>query len=510
MAISNKDYQQNVSTQKPLEDAEKKPKRNQQWQLALFMGIIVTLGSAIGISYLEGVQKFYVLGILFGLSVAVVLFFRPYLGAYLIIFTTFTNLSDLFTESGLPSINQPLVAALLLVVIANVIFSPEKLVPLTRISRIEWALIAYFFVVSLSFAVAENQETAYLSTLRLLKNIVIVFTVFITLNTRRKIRTAIDTMIVTSVILSLLGIFVSLTNSDFTFWGLAQQSDIGQLTGEGAFRYGGPIGLANVWGQVLVVLLPYYIYRFLGENNRPIVKGFMLFAIAVGLLAIVLTGSRGAFVALLVITPIILIELNLKSSNIITLLGIGILIFVLLPTSYTGRFLNLLSGENEAGQSIGTDEAVLGRIDKMRAGIEMTKDHPFLGVGIGNYGENYWEYAEKLGLEPDVINIQSEEGQRDAHSLYIEIASETGLFGLATFLLFVGFLVAGVFKVLRLTKAANTDSNWRYWLAPIYISMIAYLVSGVFLHGIVFRWWWIIAGLALSAIHLTEERFRGN
>jgi len=506
MAISDQEYSQKDTPTKI--DLKKESKRNQQWQLVLFIGIVVTLAAAIGVSYLQGIQKFYIVAVVFGLSLAVVLFFRPYLGAYLLVFTVFTNLSDLFTESGLPSINQPLVAALLLIVIANIIFSPEKLVPLNRISRIEWALVGYFIVVVLSFAVARNQTDAFADALRLLKNIIILFVIFFTLNNRTKLRSTMDILIISTTVLSVLGILVSLTNTEFTFWGLAQQSDIGQVTGEGASRYGGPIGLSNVWGQVLVVLLPYYLYRFIGAKNNLVTRAFAFFAVGANLLAIFLTGSRGAFIALLVIIPFILLELNLKVPNIFLVGVAGLLVFLLLPATYTSRFVSLLSGENESGQSIGSDEAVVGRLEKMQAGLEMAKDNPFLGVGIGNYNENYWDYAEKLGLEPGITNIQSEEGTRDAHSLYVEIVSETGLFGLGTFLVFAGFLLAGVYKVLQTTKKLNSDSNWRYWLAPIYISLIAYLVSGLFLHGIVFRWWWIIAGLALSAIHLTEYRFR--
>ena len=503
-SYESKQTDDNKNSTAPKSPSQKK----QMWNLVLFVGIVITLGSAIAISYLEGVQKFYVIGIILGLSLAVILFLRPYLGAYLLVFTVFTNLSDLFTESGLPSINQPLVAVLLFVVLANMIFSPDKLVPLNKISRIEWSLAAYFLVVLLSIAVANDQNQAFDDALRLLKNIIILFTIFFTLNSRAKLRGAIDVLIYTTTAVTVLGILVSITNSEFTFWGLAQQSEIGQETLEGASRYGGPIGLANVWGQVLVALLPYYVYRFIDEKKNPLVKLFMLGAIVACLLAIVLTGSRGAFVALLVIVPIILFELGFKLTNLIPLAGAGVLILLLLPSIYTSRFVNLLSGENEAGQSIASDEAVIGRLEKMRAGFEMTKDHPFLGVGIGNYGTNYWDYAEELGLEPSITDIQSEEAQRDAHSLYIEIASETGLFGLATFLLFSGFLLVGVLNVLQLTKSLTIDSSWRYWLAPISISLVGYLVSGIFLHGIVFRWFWIIAGLALSAIHLTEHRFR--
>lgn len=88
--------------------------------------------------------------------------------------------------------------------------------------------------------------------------------------------------------------------------------------------------------------------------------------------------------------------------------------------------------------------------------------------------------------------------------------AETGLFGISTFLLFLGFLLVDTYKILVLSKERLDDAKWKNWVAPLLFAMIAYMVSGIFLHGLVFRWFWIIASLALAAIHLTEFQYKNT
>jgi O-antigen ligase len=468
------------------------------------------VAASIGISYIQEIERFYIIGGIIGLVLAVTLFFKPELGAYLLIITVFSNMSDLFTESGLPSINKPLVALVMIVVVANLIFAPERLVPLNKISRVEWALLAYVLVVILSYGWAKDQELAYNAILRLVKNVVVLFTIFMTLNSRRKVRIAIRVLITTMTILVILGIIQNFIGSDFTFWGLAKRSTIGQATEQGTLRYAGPLGLSNVWGQVLVIVLPYFIYRAIGTKANTIQKLAMIFATFFTFLAILLTGSRGAFIGMLLVLPLIALELKIKTPTIFIGLAVATIIILVLPTEFTARFTTLVTGSGEAGGSLFQDEAVQGRVTKMKAGLAMFRDRPFFGVGVGNYPANYWDYADDLGFEPAATETQGEDGTRDPHSLYVEILSETGLAGAATFLIFIGFLLKDTYHVLTVSRGRLDDSRWKNWVAPVFFSLIAYVISAIFLHGIVFRWFYLVTALALSAIHLTEYQFKNT
>jgi len=488
----------------------KNAKSQNFWPTLLIGGLILTVAASIGISYLQEIQRYYIIGGVLALALSIILFFKPELGAYLLIITVFSNMSDLFTESGLPSINQPIVALMMIVVVANLIFAPERLVPLNRFSRVEWALLAYVLVVILTYSISKDQELAYNAIIRMVKNVAILFTMFLTLNSRRKVRIAIRVLISTMAILVVLGIIQNFLGSDFTFWGLAKRSTIGQATTDGTLRYAGPLGLSNVWGQVLVIVLPYFIYRAIGTRENSLQKLVMIVSTALIFLAILLTGSRGGFISMLVVIPLIAIELKVKIPTIFIGLAAATIVVIMLPSEFTSRFTSLLSGTGEAGENIFEEDAVVGRITKMRAGLAMFKDKPFFGVGVGNYPANYWDYADDLGFEQAATNIQSEEMTRDPHSLYIEILAETGLAGISTFIIFLGFLLYDTYRVLTVSRGRLDDNRWKNWIVPIFFSLATYSISALFLHGIVFRWFYLIAAIALASIHLTENQFKNT
>ncbi len=80
------------------------------------------------------------------------------------------------------------------------------------------------------------------------------------------------------------------------------------------------------------------------------------------------------------------------------------------------------------------DFSVAERLAHWYAGIHMFQDHPFTGVGIGNYPQAYPHYYITIFVNP----------LGHAHNYYINIAAETGIFGLIAFLLFVAAIfIAG-------------------------------------------------------------------
>jgi O-antigen ligase len=67
------------------------------------------------------------------------------------------------------------------------------------------------------------------------------------------------------------------------------------------------------------------------------------------------------------------------------------------------------------------------RVAHWLAGINMFQEHPFSGVGIGNYQDVYSQYHIGIFVLP----------LGHAHNYYINIAAEAGIFGFTAFLLFL-------------------------------------------------------------------------
>ena len=87
--------------------------------------------------------------------------------------------------------------------------------------------------------------------------------------------------------------------------------------------------------------------------------------------------------------------------------------------------------------------------------------------------------------------------------------SETGLFGIITFLIFFWFLFGGLYQA-RKRALGSLDKNWEIWITSTAIAILSFLISGFFLHGIRFRYIWVLIGLALAVIYITKRATSPN
>ena len=479
------------------------------WIPFAIIGIILSAIAVIAINYIGESSEFLIIGGTIGLILAFAIFQKPELGTYLIIFTVFTNLSDLFTDKGLPSINKPLVGILVLAVLAHIIVRTGRLSPTPKFTLVEFSVIAYCIVVIVSSYVAINPEKSSAFIIDLIKDVAILFCILITLNTRKKWITGANVLILAITFVSFLGVIHTLTGSNQTFWGLAQQSAFGQTDSSGELRFGGPIAEANVWGQVLVSIMPFAIYCFFRAKTLISKTAYASSAILI-LLCVLFTQSRGAFLAFAAVLILIILEMRIRGPIIVALTVMGIAFLFLVPSKYTERIrtLNIFFGTSQES-SFSQDESIEGRREKMLTGLAMFSDNPILGVGFANYSDNYWNYAGSLGLEASARNLTSERAQREPHSLYVEILAETGLLGIMAFLLFFGLIIRNIYQFRKnyRAKSYTPDNDWAAWITSTGLSIGTYLIAGFFLHGIGFRFIWILAGLALSIIEISRNEF---
>jgi O-antigen ligase len=87
------------------------------------------------------------------------------------------------------------------------------------------------------------------------------------------------------------------------------------------------------------------------------------------------------------------------------------------------------------------------RVAHWYVGIQMFINHPWLGVGIGNYQFDYAQYAPGIFVLP----------LGHAHNYYINIAAETGIVGLFCFLAFlIAIFVAGGHSIHSINSRYRT------------------------------------------------------
>jgi len=174
-----------------------------------------------------------------------------------------------------------------------------------------------------------------------------------------------------------------------------------------------------------------------------------LAAIAAGLLMVValaMSWSRGAWLGFAA-AVLILCLVHSRWTAILAGAAMGFLIFALalssvhlLPPALAQRFAGLSAyftlPDVTTAEVTEANYALIERLAHWQAAIRMWTDHPWLGVGIGNYAVVYPAYALPHWPEP----------LGHAHNYYLNVGAETGLVGLVFYLI---FCIAALWQALR-------------------------------------------------------------
>lgn len=430
-----------------------------------------------------------------GAGVVALIFARPEWGIYLLIITIYTNMSTLLMRLGAPSINKPLAALILISVLTNHFFRRK---PLAQLKTVEWAMILYGTIWLLSGFAATNLYVVNSRTTDFAKDVLIMLCLIWALEKEILWRRGIWILIASASGLALLSTYQVVSgNFEQTFWGFAGLREDQVITELYQNRLSGPLGDPNFYAMMLVAALPLAIYRVLDET-KPTYRAIAAICCLLLVFTILNTYSRGALVATVIITTIIALE---RRINFRILLIVGILVLLsmqLLPEGYTARLSTLTSviGKNSAVQN---EISVRGRTSEIISGILMFVDHPIVGVGSGNYSDQYQNYAGRLGLEYRTSN-------RDAHSLYVEILAETGSLGILVFswLIFSWFSQLNRLRQQLIRQRQPQEAGW---VTSLIIAVIGYLSCSIFLHGDYIRYLWLYMAMGAAMIHLGA---RGN
>ena len=204
--------------------------------------------------------------------------------------------------------------------------------------------------------------------------------------------------------------------------------------------------------------------------------GAVALALAAG---IGMSWSRGAWLGLAA-AVLVVVALRSRRTAVLTVAGLAIVLFALsffgtawLPRSIVVRLGDLggLASDLDPAHTEITDDnfAVLERLAHWQAAERMFGDHPWLGVGIGNYAATYPVYAQPHWYDP----------LGHAHNVYLNFLAETGSLGLGAF---GAFWLAAAWAAARVAwrprPAVGGVTSGRTQLADAYVPALAVGVLG--------------------------------
>lgn len=226
----------------------------------------------------------------------------------------------------------------------------------------------------------------------------------------------------------------------------------------GINRVGGIYGNPNNLGAVIELIFPvivYTIYKY-SKNTKVLISCYL--SILTAFVALVISGSRGAMMAVLVeFIAFVILYFFRKNKLQLRISYIFIFIFLLLGILYC--FLNFYSRSYD-----------MERILIFTSAWQMFLDHPFIGIGLGKWGDVYTPiYISSMAKEFDIAH---------AHNAFLYVLAETGIIGFTAFFSFIYYQ----FKTAINISLKIYSADWTY----INIAdMFAIIILGMIIHNMV-------------------------
>ncbi|HEY0581458.1 MAG TPA: O-antigen ligase family protein, partial [Chloroflexota bacterium] len=248
---------------------------------------------------------------------------------------------------------------------------------------------------------------------------------------------------------------------------------------QGALRAFGHFDQPNPFAGYLATMLPLGVCMALCRANPLGFRRLAGGAAIVLTLGIGLSQSRGAWLGGAVAGLCLLLAWSARTRRLLIPISLGGVLAVVLAVSgvLPASILDRLSQAVEyfgvfdvrTVEVTSENWAVVERMAHWQAGWYMFLDHPWLGVGAGNYSDAYATYF--VGSWREALG--------HAHNYYLNMLAELGLIGGGALLLLLGI----VFKQLGgplVRSEAQRDSFARAMLAGVLGGLIVFCVHNLF------------------------------
>ncbi len=249
----------------------------------------------------------------------------------------------------------------------------------------------------------------------------------------------------------------------------------------------------NDLGLLIVATMPFVAY-FLARGHRTSRRLLAVFCAPVFLLLLVKTGSRGAFLGLIVITAYL--ASYYRGVSRVTRLGtvafVASAFMVLGGAAYFDKIATLLNPTQDYNWQ---GNSPTGRLEIWKRGLGYLADHPLVGVGVNNFSS-----AE--GRLSTIAREMQSRGKgfkwSAAHNSYLETATDAGVGALACFL---GLFAATFLKLRDVTRVTGRLPfvSRELVLAQVFTaSLIGYLVCAFFISAEYFVYPYVLLGLSMG------------
>lgn len=238
--------------------------------------------------------------------------------------------------------------------------------------------------------------------------------------------------------------------------------------------YGHPMTL----GGWLCIFMPLLLIEFF--EKRLLGKYYWLSGIAfcVCSASLVFNGTRGAWLAVSIVCAALIIYYMFKSKRnlVLSIIFIALISAVLVNNP---KFMHRLDTIDDFTKYQSNTERIL----IWQSAWNMFKDHPILGVGLGQYTVNYQKkYILPQAKEPNLGH---------AHNNFMQMLAENGIVGFAGFIAMFGYII--------LKNSIEWIKTKNVYALMIIASTVCLILQGFTEYNVgnsaVIKMYWLILGL---------------
>jgi O-antigen ligase len=248
------------------------------------------------------------------------------------------------------------------------------------------------------------------------------------------------------------------------------------------------MGDPNSFGATIVYALPFVMPFWLSRPSWKM-RLFLAGYVALSVVCVGLTGSRGSFVSLIVCAGVIILRSRWRVPLLILAVLAAPALFAALPPSLQNRFETIIHPEVGPKNAIASGE---GRLIGLETGLELFGKYPLTGIGPG-----VWRPATGSPIE--------------SHNLYGQVLGEMGALGGLTF---AAIVIGLLLNVRAVRQAYRRHPEWErdflYHVADaVGLVVLLLLFEGNFGHNL-FRYGWLWYGaflvIARHCVRLREAQ----
>jgi putative inorganic carbon (HCO3(-)) transporter len=323
------------------------------------------------------------------------------------------------------------------------------------------ALLFYLAITTLSAFVAEDATLSLFELYLLLEACLIYFYVANHVRSRRDVVFVTSMLMAGCLVESIVILVMRLTVSASTTWDFPIHILAENLGSSGGMRIGGTIGVPNVAGAYLSIMLVFAV-SILFTNLGRMHRWLALAVIVLGSVALIFTFSRGGWIALVV--GMIVLGFSIWRQRGVSLkapiAAVALLALVYLP--FQSSVSTRLFGDDQGSAG--------ARVPLNMLALRMIADNPILGVGANNF---------TVAMKQYVTSDFRHEWLWAVHNKYLLVLAETGIGGLLAYLAFL---------------LGTMRRGWRCW--KFRDSLLSPLALG------------LTAGIAGNMVHQSVDLFR--